>query len=73
MDEQEKIVDQNKQLKALNEIQEFRAWRDSYVLPELEQIEIAKAKVMEMTEAEIKAIILYEQKIKYLFNKIFEI
>ena len=70
---QKELDNQKKLLKELNEFPAFMTWRDSYVLPELETIEVAKTKVLEMSEAEIKALILYEAKIKYLFNKMFEI
>jgi len=70
-DQQKELDNQAKLLKELNEFQPFKVWRDSYVLPELETIEVAKTKVLEMSEAEIKALILYEAKIKYLFNKMF--
>ena len=43
-----------------------------YIKPELEVIEQAKANALAMSEAELKAVILYEAKIKYLFNKMFE-
>jgi len=73
-EEQQKELDNEaKLLKELNEFHAFKVWRDSYVLPELEVIETAKTKVLEMSEAEIKALILYEAKIKYLFKKMFEI
>ena len=70
--QQKELEGQNKLLKLLSELKEFRVWRDNYILPELEEIELTKTKVMTMTEAEIKALILYEAKIKYLFNKMFE-
>ena len=71
-DQLKELEGQNKLLKILGESKEFRVWRDNYVLPELEQIETAKTKVLEMSEAEIKALVLYEAKIKYLFNKMFD-
>lgn len=65
-------MERNKQLKELAKLEAFQIWRDYYVKPELEEIEKAKTQVLSLSEADVKALILYEGKIKYLFNRMFE-
>ena len=70
--ETQQWAERNKQLKELVKLESFRTWRDVYILPELEEIDKAKSQVLSLSEADIKALILYESKIKYLFNRLFD-
>ena len=46
----------------------FRQWRDEAEASFLNEIESAKLSVLTMSEADVKALILYEAKIKPLFS-----
>jgi len=59
-------------LKSLNQREEFHIWKDFYALAELEKIEIQKKNIMGKSEAEVKALILYETFIKDLFKNMFK-
>jgi hypothetical protein len=71
-EQRKELENQSKQLKTLSELNEFNLWKNSYALPELEKIKIAKKKIMGMPEAEVKAMILYETFIEDLFINMFK-
>lgn len=52
---------------------EFKVWRDQVCLLELDNIEDMKMNALALSEADIKAVILYELKIKTLFKKCFDV
>lgn len=57
-----------KMLLELEDNQTFRQWRDEAEAAFLTEIEQAKATALTLDEANLKALILYESKIKGLFN-----
>jgi len=63
----------NKLLLKLQALEEFQLWKDTVVGPELTNIEVAKQGILKLTEAEAKALILYEMKIKSMFDVIFKV
>jgi len=68
----EQLEDFNDRLIRLSASEDFQIWRDQVVKPELEKIEQAKLNVLALSEADVKAMILYELSIKGLFVKAFE-
>jgi hypothetical protein len=62
----------NRLLLTLDRNEAFKVWRDRVCLPILEQIDYQKRSVVEMSEANLKALIMYENLVKELFKKLFE-
>lgn len=61
-----------KLVEALNGIEEFREWRDKVAKPELQIIEDKLRHPLEMSEANLKALVLYQVFVKDLFYRVFE-
>lgn len=56
----------------LEATEEFREWRDLIEAPELEKIRQMKMNVLGLTEADVKAMIIYENLVTDLFRGMFD-
>lgn len=59
-------------LQKLSVTEEFMLWRDMVAKPELEKVKQAKKEVLNMNEANLKGLILYEQMVEDLFYNMFD-
>ena len=71
-EQQAELEQINSHLLKLDRLEEFRTWRDKVVCPILRQVKNEKRKALEMSEANLKAIVMYENFLEELFSKIFE-
>jgi len=70
--ENKELENQYRLLLNLEKVEGFRLWRDEVCLPVLDQIEAQMATPLELTEANLKALVMYRNLVSSLFEGIFK-